>query len=195
MHELTGLQEKLLAQHRIDLSGEVNWQMVDTVRALLMRLSAAAVAPTVLIHITSPGGGSDAGLNIYDYIRVYPARTVGLAQEQANSMAAIILQACDVRLATPNARILIHHLVRREVKLDVLREKRQLKKMLEEMEVSQAKLYDILVRRTGRSLQEIKMVCKKDNCMSAAEAKDFGLIDAIIETSDEIKKYLVDSNY
>lgn len=98
----------------------------------------------------------------------------------ASSMAAIILQVCKIRKCARHAGVLIHHIYRRNISLDVLNDDDKLKTLKEDMQKTQQRLYDILTTRTGKTLEEIRDECKKDKMMQAEEALAFGLIDEII---------------
>ena len=176
---LNPIQHELLAKNTIDLQGEVDSSMALYVRESLVRLSAKG-SPDVKITITSTGGDVDCGLDIFDYIRLYPGKTTGVVVGYAKSMAAIILQACTHRTASAHSRILIHHISRNQLSLNVLRSRKELRALKSAMEKSQARLYEVLSGKTGKSIGQIKRECEKDNNMFAEEALSFGLIDEIV---------------
>jgi len=142
--------------------------------------------PPVTVHISSGGGGVGWGLDIYDLLAFYPGRKVGVVHSIAASMASVILQACDWRTATPYSSVLIHHVNNQNLHLDVARDDAELKKFIARMERSQSKLYDILTRRTGKTLEEISARCKLDEPMTSEEAREYGLLDQVITTEKDI---------
>lgn len=168
-----------LPHPRMELASDVGGQMFTQVGQSLAYLRGRG-SPALEVTINSGGGDVDAGLDIYDMLRSYPGKTTGVVIGRAASMAAIILQACTVRHCTQHAHVLIHHISRRSVTLDQLRNSKRLKTLREEMEESQNRLYKILVERTGQPIKRIRDVCAKDTYMSAHEALRFRLIDKIV---------------
>ena len=180
---LSETQNKLLGKGRIDIAGEINREMAWYVREALRQLLADG-NPPVTITIQSGGGNAEIGLDIHDVIRFYPGITVGVAMVAAGSAACTILQACDWRVSTPNGHILIHH-TKFEVGWDVLSDDDKLRKFRE----SKRRLMnskELLARRTKRALDEVLRKCDEDEWFSAKEALEFGLLDQIVETPDEI---------
>jgi len=163
----------------IDIVGDVNADMFQSVRAALMCLRTRN-NPDVDIVITSRGGDVEAGLDIYDLLRLYPGKKTATVFDKAASMAAIILQACDVRQCARHSSVLIHHISRGNVTLDVLRSKKKLESMISAMESRQKLQYKILSHRTGKTISVIRRACSKDQFMSAQEALDFGLVDSVV---------------
>lgn len=163
----------------IDIVGEVNSKMFSYVRGAIMYLRSRG-NPEVHVTITSPGGDVDAGLDIYDLFRLYEGKKIMTVHDKAASMGAMILQAGDVRQCALHAHVLIHHISRGNVTLDLLRSKKKLAEMIQSMEQSQRRLYAILSDRTGKTVPEIRRECAKDQFMDAEEARHFGLIDEIV---------------
>ncbi len=169
----------LIEQNIIDLAGEVDDDMWDHVREALLRLRAKG-SPDITIQISSIGGNVDAGLSIYDALRLYPGKTTGVVLGQAASMGAIVLQACNVRKCSIHSAILIHHVATEKVSIDILRDPKKLKLLLESGERKQAHLYTILCARAGKGVKRIRKACGRDKYMTAEEALNFGLIDEIV---------------
>ena len=176
--ELNKPQLNLIDKRIIDIGGEIDSDMALYVREALLRLRGEG-SPDVTIMITSAGGNVGIGLDIYDFLRLYPGKKTGVVNAYARSMAAVVLQACDNRQCSVHAHILIHN-SHDDVNLDTLRDWRKLKKRKGEMEKKQSRIYAILAKRTGRSITEIRKVCQRDHEMTAEEAKAFGLIDQIV---------------
>lgn len=168
-----------LAQPILVLSGEVEPPMFQKVAEAFQFLISRG-SPDLEIIINSGGGSTSVGLDIFDTIRLYRGKVTGKVISRAASMAAIILQACTVRQCARHAEILIHHVSRRNVSLDVMKSRAKMKKVVSEVEKPQQRLYNILVGRTKRSKSEIVRACRLDKYMASEQAKEFGLIDEII---------------
>jgi ATP-dependent Clp protease protease subunit len=181
------LLEGLLAKNTLVLNGKVDGEMVEYVGASIAELTIRD-CPPITINIRSGGGDVTAGLDIYDMLSVYPGIIKGFITSYARSMASIILQACSRRYAYRHARILIHHISRNEIGLDTIRSQSAVEKMLAEMEARQNYLYQIISQRSGKPLEQVNEVCKRDSDMTAQEALDFGLIDEIVSIRADIVK-------
>ncbi len=182
---MTEIQKKLLEKKRIDLMGEVNEEMLKYLREAVQILTIEGNPPLTVL-ITSGGGNASMGLDLYDLIKFYPGKKIGLVHGIAASMAAIILQACDWRVITPNGRILIHHIKCHNFPLTALKNADELDKFLK----SRAHLfnqYEILTKKTGKEVGEILARCEEDEYMPAQEAVQYGLVDQIVETEAEIR--------
>jgi ATP-dependent Clp protease protease subunit len=176
---LSELQAKLLEQGVVDLQGDVDSRMAFYVREALLRLSVKG-NPEIKVLITSPGGDVGVGLDICDAFRLYPGKKTAIVTGFAQSMAAVILQVCEERHAARHAHILIHHVSKKSISLDDLQDSRRGKKLMEDLQKSQNRLYEILATRTKQSISDIRKVCKRDENMTSEEALKFGLIDKII---------------
>ena len=173
-----GLKAGLLKQNILLLNNEVSGPMVDYVYACLAELECRG-SPAIETRLFTNGGSVGAGLDIYDALVRYKGQKTGVVYAYARSMGAVILQACDKRVCLQHASVLIHHVNQKSVSLDVLEDEQRLAELRESMRVDQRAIYEILVRRTGRTEEEIRAVCKKNEDMDAVAAKAFGLIDEI----------------
>lgn len=177
-NKLDETQRGLLNQNIIAIGGEVDPDMAMYIREALLRFISKG-SPAIKVLITSGGGSVAIGLDIYDLLRDYSGEKTAVVQGHAYSIAAVILQACEKRVAMSHSHILIHHISRKEVGLDTLREEVKIIEVREEMEDIQKKIYKILSEKTGHTVQEINEECIKDRLMNAEEALKFGLIDEI----------------
>ena len=176
---LSPTQLDLLKKRILDLQGDVDGTMAMYAREAITRLTAEG-SPDITVIITSDGGNTEAGADIYDMLRLYTGKKVGKVICYARSMAVMILQACTERHCATHARIMIHHISRNSLSLDELRNKKRLAVVRSVMEEKQNYLYAILSSRTKRTVKEIKQVCDKNKDMNANQAKAFGLVDQII---------------
>ncbi|MFA5652167.1 MAG: ATP-dependent Clp protease proteolytic subunit [Candidatus Paceibacterota bacterium] len=174
------VSEKFLEKNILLIDGDINGAKFLYVKNAFANLYARG-SPDITIVISSNGGDVLPGLDVFDILKLYPGKKTGLVLSGARSMAAVILQACDVRKACDHADIMIHHISRKEVTLDILRDSKRTDQMREEMEKSQAKLYDILANKTKKSIEDIRKECEKEKFMNPKEAIAFGLLDEIWE--------------
>jgi ATP-dependent Clp protease protease subunit len=181
---LTDLQKKLLSQKTIDIWGTISKETSGYVRECLQILTTEG-SPTVLITLSSGGGSGDAGLDIYDMIKFYPGKSIGIVFPAAGSAACTILQACNWRVATPNSHILIHH-ISFDIRWDVLIDEKKREEFIASKGHFKTTL-EILAQRTNKHHDEIFKKCDDDRWISAREALEFALLDEIVETAAEIK--------
>jgi ATP-dependent Clp protease protease subunit len=151
---------RLLKDRIIFLGTPVTDDVANTIIAQLLFLESEDPEKEISIYINSPGGSVTAGLAIYDTIQYVKPPVATICLGQAASMGALLLCAGQQgkRYALPNSRILIHQILR-------------LREMLNE----------IMSRHTGQSLDRIKADTERDNFMSAMTAKEYGLIDHVME--------------
>ena len=95
-------------------------------------------------------------------------------------MATIILQACNKRQCLRHSSLLIHNIIAENIRLDDLNDRKKLKKIKDDLKISQDKVYTILCEKTGTSWEEIRDICKKEIIMSPEKAITYGLIDEIL---------------
>jgi len=194
MPTLTSEEIKRLVQKKlVVITGDVDDITYKNTSTVLLELLLAG-SPDITVVIDSGGGNVGAGLDVYDLLKNYPGHTTGIVLRRAASMAAVILQACDERIAATHADILIHHISRDNVSLDVLNDAtgQKLAELREGMLKRQNYLYVILAERTKKSVEEISKVCLKDVPMFAQEAMDFGLIDRTLLREDMSKRFHID---
>lgn len=171
-------KEDLLDKNIVSVIGKVDGDMVFYIRDSMAKLICRD-SPDIFVTIFSGGGNVAAGLDIFDMLKLYPGKKTAVVFGNAKSMAAVIMQACETRLATKHSRIMIHHISSGDISLDTLRDKSRREKFVADMERNQEYLYQILSERTGKDVTVIREECAKERDMSADEAKSFGLIDEI----------------
>ena len=172
------IYSRLLKERVIFLGDEVNSATANIVVAQLLHLAYEDPKKDIKLYINSPGGSVYDGLAIIDTMNyIEPdVQTIGIGLQA--SMGAMLLScgAKGKRFALPNARIMIHQpssgtegkITDQEI---ALREGIYLKKVLAEM----------MAKNTGKSVAQIEKDMDRDNWMSAQEAKEYGLIDEVIE--------------
>lgn len=170
---------RLLKDRIIFLGTPVNDHVANTIIAQLLYLESEDPDKEISLYINSPGGSVTAGLAIYDTLQYVQPDITTICLGQAASMGAVLLAAGTEgkRLALPNARVLIHQplmggLSGQATDIDI--QAQEIMKLRET-------LTDVLVRHTGQSKERIVEDTERDYYMSAIEAKEYGLVDQVIE--------------
>lgn len=172
------IYSRLLKERIIFLTGQVNDQVASLICAQLLFLESENPDKEISFYINSPGGVVTSGLSIYDtmqYIRC-PVSTVVMGQ--ACSMGSLLSTAGEKgkRFALPNSRIMIHQPSggAQGQATDIEIQAREILSLRERLN----KMY---VEHTGQKLSVIEKAMERDNFMSAQEAKEFGLIDEVVQ--------------
>jgi ATP-dependent Clp protease protease subunit len=173
-----GIYERLFRERIIFLSEEVDDGIANAIVAYLLYLDSDDQTKPIYLYINSPGGSVTAGMAIYDTMQHIKSEVVTICVGMAASMGAFLLSAGSKgkRLALPHARIMIHQPLggSRGQATDIEIEAREILRI-------RGLLNKILVDRTGQPLEKIEKDTDRDYFMSAQEAKDYGLIDQVIE--------------
>jgi ATP-dependent Clp protease protease subunit len=172
------IYSRLLRERIIFLTGPVEDFSASLIVAQLLFLEAENPKKEISFYINSPGGVVTSGLSIYDTMQFIRCPVTTLCVGQAASMGSLLLTAGakDMRFALPNARIMVHQPsggYQGQV-TDILIHAR-------EVESLKRRLNEIYVKHTGRSYDEIEPALERDNFMTAEQARDFGLIDKVID--------------
>jgi ATP-dependent Clp protease, protease subunit len=172
------IYERLSLERIIFLSGEVTDGMANSIIARLLYLDSEDQTKDIYIYINSPGGSVTAGLAIYDTMQHIKSNIVTICVGMAASMGSFLLAAGSKgkRLALPHARIMIHQPAggAQGQATDIEIEAREILRMRHQ-------LNQMLADRTDQPLAKIEKDTDRDYFMSAAEAKEYGLIDRVIE--------------
>jgi len=175
----------LLQRGILHIFGAIDEAQGRYIQVARMLLDASG-SPDIEVRITSEGGAAHIGLDIYDLIRTYEGKTTGRVYGHAQSMSAVILQACKERECCKHATLLIHNPYPQNPGWGLLYPQKgdnygaTRKKIKEELFKIRNQLYQILHERTGQPIEEIEKKCLKDTIMTAEEALAFGLIDKIV---------------
>jgi ATP-dependent Clp protease protease subunit len=172
------IYSRLLKERIVFITGAVDDAVSSLVVAQLLFLEADNPKKEISMYINSPGGVVTSGLAAYDTMQFVRPRISTLCIGQAASMASLLLAAGakGLRFALPNARIMIHQPsggFEGQV-TDI---------MLHAQEILNTKrrLNDIYVKHTGQPLKKIEDVVERDTFLTAETAKDFGLVDKVID--------------
>jgi ATP-dependent Clp protease protease subunit len=172
------IYSRLLRERIVFLVGEVNDQTANLVVAQLLFLESENPEKEISLYINSPGGSVSAGLSIYDTMQFIKPDISTLCMGMAASMGSFLLMAGakGKRMALPNSRIMIHQPSggARGQASDIEIHAREILKTREQ-------LNRIYADRTGQTLEKITADMERDFFMSPSEAKEYGLIDQVIE--------------
>jgi len=178
------IYSRLLKERIIFLTGPVEDHMATLVSAQLLFLEAENPKKEIALYINSPGGVVTAGMAIYDTMQFIKPAVSTLCIGQAASMGSLLLAAGhkDMRIAMPNARIMVHQPSGgfQGQASDIERHARDIIKM-------KRRLNEIYVKHTGRTYEEVETALDRDNFMDAQEAKNWGLVDQVFTSREEIE--------
>ena len=183
--EKTGREERamdiysrLLKDRIIFLGTKVNDEIANAIVAQLLFLNTDNSEADIHLYINSPGGSVTAGLAIYDTMQYINCDVATYCIGQAASMGALLLAAGakDKRFALPNARIMIHqpHGGMQGTAEEIMIHAKEFVNL-------KTRLNNILLRHTGHELSQIEKDTDRDRFMSAEEAREYRLIDGVIE--------------
>jgi len=179
------LYSRLLKDRVIFIGDAITDDMANIVVAEMLFLQMDDPEKDINIYVNSPGGSVTAGLAIYDTMQFVKCDINTYCIGQAASMGAVLLTAgaTGKRYALPHARIMIHQPWggARGTASDISIQAQEILRLKDE-------LNQILANHTGKKLEEIVESTDRDFFMSAQEAKDFGLVDQVIEVSKKGKK-------
>ncbi len=172
------IYSRLLKDRIIFLGSAIDDNVANIIIAQLLFLQFEDGKTDISLYINSPGGSVSAGLAIYDTMQFLTCDVATYCIGQASSMGAVLLAAgrAGKRNALPNARIMIHQpLAGMEgTASDISIHAR------EALRIKQ-RLNEILLKHTGQSLDKIEQDTDRDKFMSASEARDYGLVDAVLD--------------
>ncbi|EAH5258968.1 ATP-dependent Clp endopeptidase proteolytic subunit ClpP [Campylobacter coli] len=174
------IYSRLLKDRIIMLSGEIHDELAASIVAQLLFLEAEDPQKDIYLYINSPGGVITSGFSIYDTMNYIKPDVCTICIGQAASMGAFLLScgAEGKRFALPNSRIMIHQPLggARGQATDI---EIQAKEILRLKTI----LNDILAKNTKQKVAKIAKDTERDFFMSAQEAKEYGLIDKVLEKS------------
>jgi len=176
------IYSRLLKERIIFVTGAVEDHMASLITAQLLYLEADNPKKEIAMYINSPGGVVTSGLAIYDTVQFIRPPVSTLCIGQAASMGSLLLAAGEsgMRYALPNARIMVH-----QPSGGFQGQASDIELQAKEILSLRKRLNKIYVSHTGQTLKKIEEALERDNFMTAEMAKDFGLIDDVIEKRPE----------
>ena len=172
------IYSRLLKERIIFLTGQINDNVASLVTAQLLFLEAEDPKKEIYLYINSPGGLVTAGLGIYDTMQYIKPDISTLCIGQAASMGSFLLAAGSKgkRFSLPNSRIMVH-----QPSAGFQGQATDIEIHANEVLSLKKRLNEIYSKHTGKSVDEIKSALERDNFMTADVAKDFGLVDEVVE--------------
>lgn len=170
------IYSRMLNERVIFLTEPVEEHMAASIVAQMLHLESTDPERDIQLYINSPGGVITAGLAIYDTMQFISCDVATICMGQAASMAAVLLAAGaeGKRSALPHARMMIH-----QPSGGAQGQQTDVEIAAKEMRRAREELNKILAHHTGQKLEKIHEDTERDNFMSAEQAMEYGLIDAV----------------
>jgi ATP-dependent Clp protease, protease subunit len=178
------IYSRLLKDRIVFLGTAITDEVANSLVAQLLFLQSEDPRSDIQLYINSPGGSVSAGMAIYDTMQFVTCDVATYCIGQAASMGAVLLTAgtAGKRHALPNARIMIHQPLAgmQGTAEDIMIHAKEFKNI-------KLRLNQILIRHTGQPLEKIESDTDRDRFMTATEAKEYNLIDHVIDSMDSKK--------
>ena len=172
------IYSRLLKERIVFLVGPINYTVASLVTAQLLFLESEDPKKEISLYINSPGGLVTAGLGIYDTMQYIKPDVSTLCIGQAASMGSFLLAAGTKgkRFSLPNSRIMVH-----QPSAGYQGQATDIEIHANEVLSLKKRLNEIYSKHTKKSVDEIKTALERDNFMTPDNAKDFGLIDKVVD--------------
>ena len=172
------IYSRLLKERIIFLTGQINDNVASLVTAQMLFLESENPKKEIYLYINSPGGLVTAGLGVYDTVQYIKPPVSTLCIGQAASMGSFLLAAGEKgkRFSLPNSRIMVH-----QPSAGFQGQATDIEIHANEVLALKKRLNKIYSKHTGQSSDDIKKALERDNFMTPESAKEFGLIDEVVE--------------
>ena len=172
------IYSRLLKERIIFLVGPINDNVSSLITAQLLFLEAENPKKEIYLYINSPGGLVTAGLGIYDTMQYIKPEVSTLCIGQAASMGSFLLAAGQKgkRFSLPNSRIMVH-----QPSAGFQGQATDIEIHANEVLSLKKRLNEIYSKHTGQSVDDIKVALERDNFMTPENAKNFGLVDEVVQ--------------
>ena len=169
---------RLLKERIVFVVGPINDSVASLVTAQMLFLESENPKKDIFMYINSPGGLVTAGLGIYDTMQYIKPEISTLCIGQAASMGSFLLAAGSKgkRFSLPNSRIMVH-----QPSAGFQGQATDIEIHANEVLSLKKRLNEIYSKHTGKSVEDIKSALERDNFMTPDAAKDFGLIDKVVD--------------
>ena len=175
------IYSRLLKERIIFIVGPINDAVASLVTAQMLFLESENPKKDIFMYINSPGGLVTAGLGIYDTMQYIKPEVSTICIGQAASMGSFLLSAGSKgkRFSLPNSRIMVH-----QPSAGFQGQATDIEIHANEVLSLKKRLNEIYSKHTGKTVDEIKAALERDNFMTPDAAKNFGLIDKVVEKRD-----------
>ena len=172
------IYSRLLKERIVFLVGPINDNVATLITAQLLFLESEDPKKEIFFYINSPGGLVNAGFGVYDTMQYIKPSVSTLCIGQASSMGSFLLAAGEngKRFSLPNSRIMVH-----QPSAGFQGQATDIEIHAKEILALKGRLNKIYAKHTKKSEEEIKKALERDNFMTPSEAKNFGLIDGVVE--------------
>ena len=175
---------RLLKEHIIFITGPIEDGMSVLVCSQLLFLEAENPKKPISLYINSPGGVVTSGMAIYDTMQFIKPPVATLCMGQAASMGSLLLTAGEkgMRYALPNARVMLH-----QPSGGFQGQASDIERHAQDIIKLKRRMNEIYVHHTGQDYDTIERTLDRDHFMNAEEARDFGIVDEVIQSRSEIE--------
>jgi len=175
---------RLLKERIIFINGPIEDGMAMLVTAQLLFLEAENPKKEISLYINSPGGVVTSGMAIYDTMQFIKPGVVTLCMGQAASMGSLLLTAGakDMRFILPQARVMLH-----QPSGGFQGQASDIERHAQDIIRLKKRLNEIYVKHTGQDLETIERTLDRDHFMTAEESVEFGVVDKVISSRDELE--------
>jgi len=168
---------RLMMDRIIFLGYPVTDEVANIITAQLLFLESTDRTRDIQLYINSPGGGVYAGLGLYDTMQFVTPDIATICTGVAASMSAVLMcaGAAGKRTALKHARIMLH-----QPSAGAMGQASDVEITVNEVRKVKQELYEVLSAHTGQTIEKVAKDCDRDYWMTAAEAKDYGLVDEVL---------------
>ena len=172
------IYSRLLKERIVFLVGPINDNVATLVTAQLLFLESENPKKEIYFYINSPGGLGTSGFGVYDTMQYIKSPVSTLCIGQASSMGSFLLTAGEKgkRFSLPNSRIMVH-----QPSAGFQGQATDIEIHANEIMALKKRLNEIYSKHTGRTVEEIKNALERDKFMTPQDAKEFGVIDKVVE--------------
>ena len=177
------LLSRMLQDRIVFVIGPIEDTMASSVCLQLLFLESQNPKKEISMYINSPGGVVTSGMAIYDTMQFIKSPVATLCMGQAASMGSLLLAAGhkDMRFALPNARIMVH-----QPSGGFQGQASDIERHAEDIVKMKRRLNEVYVKHTGQPYEKIERTLDRDHFMTADEARDFGLVDRVLTSRDDV---------
>ena len=185
------IYQRLLKERIIFLGSDVRDDNANAIAAQMLLLAAEDPEKDIWLYINSPGGSISAGMAIFDTMKWIPNDVATVAMGLAASMGQFLLSAGTKgkRYATPHARVMMH-----QPSGGIGGTASDIKIQAEQMLFVKTQMAELIAEHTGQTFEQITKDSDRDRWFTAMEAKEYGIVDHVIENAAQAGEYSIGEN-